>query len=126
MVGTTTDALQYSLPGNYIIRWNYNDGNGNTTIQNQNVTITSEALPTVKSIQDFCLIDDPTISDIQITGTALKWYDAAWTSLTPSTVLVDETRYYATQTLDGGISSHDYAETFCNTTTYTTKSDNLK
>lgn len=77
MVGTTTDALQYSLPGNYIIRWNYNDGNGNTTIQNQNVTITSEALPTVKSIQDFCLIDDPTISDIQITGTALKWYDAA-------------------------------------------------
>ena len=41
IIATTTNPLQYTTPGNYVIVWNYNDGNGNISTQNQNVTITS-------------------------------------------------------------------------------------
>ena len=101
IVGTTADPLQYSLPGNYIIHWIYDDGNGNVSTQNQNVIITSEPLPSVNAVQDFCLIDNPTISNIQITGTSIKWYDLSGTLLNTNTPLVDGTKYFATQTLNG-------------------------
>lgn len=101
IIGTTTDPLQYSLPGNYVIRWTFKDGNGNSSSQNQNVIITSESLPMANSPQDFCLIDNPKISSIIITGTGIKWYDTAGNSLNPNTVLVDGTSYFATQTLNG-------------------------
>ncbi len=101
IIGTTTDPLQYSLPGNYVIRWTFKDGNGNSSSQNQNVIITSESLPTANSPQDFCLIDSPKISSIIITGIGIKWYDTAGNSLNTNTVLVDGTSYFATQTLNG-------------------------
>ncbi|QOW09607.1 T9SS type B sorting domain-containing protein [Kaistella flava (ex Peng et al. 2021)] len=101
IVGTTADPMQYSLPGNYVIHWIYKDGNGNSSTQDQNVIITSEPLPTANSVQDFCLIDNPKISTIQITGTSVKWYDAAGTLLNRNTPLVNGTKYFATQTLNG-------------------------
>ena len=101
IIGTTTDPLQYSLPGNYIVQWKYDDGNGNTSIQNQNVIITSEPLPSANSLQTFCLIDQPTISDIVISGTAIKWYDAAGNSVNSNTILIDGVSYFATQTVNG-------------------------
>ena len=101
IVGTTTDPLQYSLPGNYIIHWKYDDGNGNISTQNQNVTIVSEPVPTGNAAQNFCLINNPKISNIQISGTSIKWYNAAGNLLNANTLLVDGTQYYATQTLNG-------------------------
>ncbi|MFN0729988.1 virginiamycin B lyase family protein [Polaribacter gochangensis] len=43
-----------------------------------------------------------TLSDLQVTGTAIKWYDAATagTLLDNTTVLVDNTTYYASQTIN--------------------------
>ncbi|SIS99813.1 gliding motility-associated C-terminal domain-containing protein [Kaistella chaponensis] len=101
IVGITTDPLQYSLPGNYIIHWKYDDGNGNISTQNQNVTIVSEPVPTGNAAQNFCLINNPKISNIQISGTSIKWYNAAGNLLNANTLLVDGTKYYATQTLNG-------------------------
>ena len=37
--GTTVDPLTYSTPGNYTINWTYNDGNGNTVSQTQDVEV---------------------------------------------------------------------------------------
>lgn len=39
VTGTTTDPLTYSTEGTYVINWEYDDGNGNTTTQTQNVII---------------------------------------------------------------------------------------
>lgn len=103
---TTTDPLSYSLPGTYVIHWTYNDGNGNISSQNQNVIITSPALPTtVNTQQTFCKTNNPKISDLQITGQNIKWYNAAGTLLAPSTSLVNGQTYYASQTVNGCESS---------------------
>lgn len=101
IVATTANPLQYSLPGNYVITWKYDDGNGNISTQNQNVTITSEPLPIANAAQNFCKISSPKISDLQITGTSIKWYNAAGNPLSANTVLTDGTKYYASQTLNG-------------------------
>jgi hypothetical protein len=46
--------------------------------------------------------DDKTIAELQVTGTAIKWYDAATAGsvVATTTSLVDATTYYASQTLD--------------------------
>jgi len=99
---TTTDPLSYSLPGTYIIHWTYSDGNGNTATQNQNVIVTAPALPTTTNAQQiFCKITNPTLSNIQITGQNIKWYDAAGNILAPTTALVNGQTYYASQTING-------------------------
>ncbi|SHK39476.1 DUF7948 domain-containing protein [Chryseobacterium polytrichastri] len=102
ITATTTDPLSYSLPGTYVIHWNYNDGNGNTATQNQNVIIAAPALPTTaNTTQTFCATNQPKISDIQITGQNIKWYDAANTILPITTPLVNGQTYYASQTING-------------------------
>ncbi len=102
ITGTTTDPLSYSLPGTYIIHWTYNDGNGNISAQNQNVTVTTPALPTAANTQQtFCASLHPTLADVQITGQNIKWYDAAGTLLATTTPLVNGQTYYASQTING-------------------------
>lgn len=102
ITATTTDPLSYSLPGTYIIHWTYNDGNGNTATQNQNVTVTSPALPTTTNTQQtFCKTNNPKIPDIQVTGQNIKWYNAAGMLLAPSVPLVNGQTYYASQTING-------------------------
>lgn len=101
IIATTTNPLQYTTPGNYIIVWNYDDGNGNISTQNQNIIITSELLPTANPTQNFCKINQPKISNLVVTGTDIKWYDASGNILNTTTLLVDGTKYYATQTLNG-------------------------
>lgn len=98
---TTTDPLSYNTPGSYIIHWKYDDGLGNTLTQNQNVIIQSIALPTANSTQSFCKINQPKISDLVVTGTAINYYNASGNSLNLNTLLADATKYYATQTLNG-------------------------
>ncbi|AZA55121.1 T9SS type B sorting domain-containing protein [Chryseobacterium sp. G0201] len=101
ITATTTDPLSYTIPGNYVIHWTYNDGNGNTATQNQNVIVTAPALPTSNLTQTFCATNQPKISDIQITGQNIKWYDAANTILPATTPLVNGQTYYASQTING-------------------------
>jgi gliding motility-associated-like protein len=101
--GTTTDPLNYPLPGNYTIQWSYNDGNGNIQTQNQNIVITAVALPTITTPQKFCIQQNATLNDILITGTSIKWYDASTSGnlLANTTLLQDGITYYASQTLSG-------------------------
>lgn len=103
ITGTTTSPLSYSLPGTYTIVWNYNDGNGNSSTQNQVVEITSVPIPTVNSTQDFCIQQNATLANIQITGNTIKWYNAlaAGTLLSNTTLLQNGITYYASQTING-------------------------
>ncbi|MBS7254424.1 DUF7948 domain-containing protein [Flavobacterium branchiicola] len=103
IIGTTTNPLSYSLPGTYIIVWNYDDGNGNISHQNQTVTIISQPLPTTNSPQSFCIQQNATLNNISITGQNIKWYDALTAgSLLPNTTLLQNGKtYYASQTVNG-------------------------
>lgn len=104
ITGTTTNPLSYSLPGNYTIVWNYNDGNGNKSTQNQTITITNQPLPVANTPQTFCIQQNATINDIAITtGQNIKWYDAltAGNPLLNTTSLQNETTYYTSQTING-------------------------
>ncbi|CAM4081839.1 MULTISPECIES: T9SS type B sorting domain-containing protein [Flavobacterium] len=100
---TTTDPINYTTAGNYTITWLYNDGNGNTSNQTQNVVIIAVPLPIINSPQQFCIQDNATINDIQITGQNITWYDAqtAGTVLLTSTLLQNGVTYYASQTING-------------------------
>jgi gliding motility-associated-like protein len=100
---TTTGPFAYSIPGSYVITWNYNDGNGNSSNQTQNVTITTVSQPTLNSSQIFCFQDNSTINNIQITGQNITWYDAqTGGNIIPNTAaLQNEVTYYATQTING-------------------------
>ncbi|MEG1375707.1 MAG: T9SS type A sorting domain-containing protein, partial [Myroides sp.] len=52
LTGTTTDALTYSEQGSYTINWMYNDGNGNTTTQQQTIVVddVTAPVPTIASL----------------------------------------------------------------------------
>ncbi len=45
LIATTTDPLTYSVQGTYTITWTYDDGNGNTTTQTQNVIVDDVTAP---------------------------------------------------------------------------------
>jgi len=117
ITATTTDPLSYSNPGNYIIHWTYNDGNGNTATQNQNVIVASTALPTTANTQQtFCATNNPKIFDLQITGQNIKWYDAAGNVLPSTAILANAQTYYASQTINGCESNKTAIQVTVNTT----------
>lgn len=62
--------------------------------------INTEPLPTAITPQTFCVQQNATLNDIAITGTNIKWYDAAVNGnlLTGSAILQSQT-YYASQTV---------------------------
>ena len=107
ITATTTDPLSYSNPGTYTIHWTYNDGNGNTSTQTQNVTVSSTPPPVTASNQQvFCATDQPTLSDIQITGQNIFWTDVTGNILfANNSPLVNGETYYAHQTINGCQSS---------------------
>ncbi|MDT0554366.1 hypothetical protein, partial [Urechidicola vernalis] len=39
ITGTTTDPTSYTSQGTYTVTWTYDDGNGNTSSQNQTVIV---------------------------------------------------------------------------------------
>ncbi len=45
ITGTTTDPLSYTMYGTHIIHWSFTDTHGNTTVQEQTVTITDNVAP---------------------------------------------------------------------------------
>ena len=80
VTGTTTDPTSYSVQGSYVITWSYNDGNGNTSTQTQNVMVTDVTAPvadmaTLPDLTGECsvtVLSSPTATDNcvgSVTGT---------------------------------------------------------
>ncbi|MGH2666536.1 immunoglobulin domain-containing protein, partial [Flavobacterium sp.] len=71
------------------------------TFQDVSVIVNDTAPPTTgDTTQDFCLITNPTVANIQVVGTGVIWYDAATGGnvVAPTTALVNGMVYYASQT----------------------------
>src|SRR5690606_9345427 len=68
ITATTPDALAYTEQGTYTINWTYNDGNGNTTAQQQtivvdDVTVPAPTVATLPTITKECAV---TATDIPV------------------------------------------------------------
>lgn len=94
------------------------------------ISIQNTPIPTGNASQEFCATSSPTLSDISVSGTAINWYanNAGTTILPNSTLLVDGTTYFATQTINGcesvgrlminvslinTLNANDYSQSFC-------------
>ena len=65
------------------------------------VQLYNTALPIAKTEQSFCIDQNAKITDINIAGTAILWYDSATIgNILPETTLLENGIYYATQTLN--------------------------
>ncbi|MCU7616801.1 T9SS type B sorting domain-containing protein [Chryseobacterium sp. PBS4-4] len=118
ITATTTDPLSYSTPGTHVIHWTYNDGNGNISTQNQNVIISATPLPTTaNATQTFCATYQPKMSDLQITGQNIKWYDTTNSILPITTPFVNGQTYFASQTINGCESAKISIQVIVNNTT---------
>lgn len=75
------------------------------------VTINIPAAPTGNATQTFCSGANPTVADLNATGTTIQWYDASSNGnlLASNTALVDATNYYASQTVNGCESTNRFA-----------------
>ncbi|MDA3866768.1 MAG: HYR domain-containing protein, partial [Salinivirgaceae bacterium] len=71
VTGTTTDPIEYTEQGTYVVSWNFDDGNGNSINVNQNVIINDDTDPTISCIdnQTKQLSEDETI--YAVSGTEL-------------------------------------------------------
>ena len=100
---TTANTLIYNLPGEYKIIWNFNDGNGNRTTQEQKVFISTVPVPVITPPGLFCIQQNATLGDITVAGQNIKWYDAVngTNPFSFSHVLINNTTYYAVQTING-------------------------
>ncbi len=67
------------------------------------VAIDNPAAPFGDTEQSFCLIDNPTISDLEVVGQNIQWYDTPGSNsvLAPSVALLNGGDYFATQTVNG-------------------------
>ncbi|MBA4154863.1 T9SS type B sorting domain-containing protein [Flavobacterium sp.] len=103
IIATTTSSLDFSTSGNYTITWNYDDGNGNTFTQTQNIVINPIATPIGNSQQTFCIQDNATLNDFLINGQNITWYDSQsnGNSLANNTILQNAVTYYASQSING-------------------------
>lgn len=69
-----------------------------------NLTINAApAAPTGSASQSFCATDNPTVANLSATGSNIQWYSASsgGSPLPGSTALVNNTHYYASQTVSG-------------------------
>lgn len=66
------------------------------------ITIQNTLPPTGNTNQPFCSGQNPTIANIEVTGSLLKWYDALnnGTLLAETTNLIDGKTYYVSQTVN--------------------------
>lgn len=103
ITATTTDPLIYNMPGDYTIVWKYDDRNGNITLQNQKVSISTVPVPVITTPGIFCIQQNPTFNDIIVSGQNIKWYDDP-NGINPFSinhVLQNNITYYATQSING-------------------------
>ncbi|MCD0473247.1 T9SS type B sorting domain-containing protein [Flavobacterium sp. EDS] len=62
------------------------------------------SIPTPENLNPtiFCIQENATLNNIQITGNNIKWYDAVTNgNILPNTTLLQNDTYYATQTING-------------------------
>ncbi len=97
IIGTTSSPLTYSTQGTFAIVWTYNDGNGNTTTQNQTVIVADTIAPTA-----------PT--SLTASGTTSNTTNLSWTASTDNAVVTGYDVYKGT-TLLGTTSTTTYAVT---------------
>lgn len=85
--------------------------NGSTCRKSIIITVKNTPAPTGAAKQQFC--NDSTIAALAVNGTAVKWYASATgtTALNNTTVLVNGTTYFASQTIDGCESSNRFQTT---------------
>ena len=92
-----TDVL---LAGNYFIT--ATDPNTNCSSTDSlliTIILDDTPAPTANTTnQVFCATDEAIISDLQAIGENIQWYDASGNLLSQSSVLLDNTSYFATQT----------------------------
>jgi hypothetical protein len=60
ITGTTTDPTQYTEQGYYTVTWIYDDGNGNTSMQTQNIVIEDVTDPSISCSGDQIVTADET------------------------------------------------------------------
>ncbi|MBX9808604.1 MAG: hypothetical protein K2X95_12520, partial [Flavobacteriaceae bacterium] len=100
---TTTVCDSYTWPANgivYTTSGTYSIGtNCNTKILNLTVNKTAPPTGIINQISTSAI----TLADLMVTGTNIKWYDAAvaGSELPNNTIAIDNISYYATQTLLG-------------------------
>ncbi len=100
--GGTAPAAAGLAAGTYTVT--VTDANGSVITKVFTITQPQEVVPPVaEEIQEFCSTANPTISNLAILGTQVKWYASANATqeLPGNTPLVDGTTYYATQTVNG-------------------------
>lgn len=97
--------------------------------------------PTGNAIQDFCSASNPTLKDVVVTGTAVKWFNNLGNLLPETTSLQNGETYFATQTVNSCestqklavkvnvvtnyLSANDFTDAFCNDTTADFKTINI-
>lgn len=107
--GTTSDPLTYTLNGNYLVNWTFEDGNGNSIQQTQQVTIFDgfvpvPDIPQLPNLLGECVVEafPPTATDncdgtiIGVAATSTRFtspgtYDVVW-------VFTDKNGNFTTQT----------------------------
>ncbi|WP_223552027.1 gliding motility-associated C-terminal domain-containing protein, partial [Aestuariivivens sp. NBU2969] len=78
IVGITTDPTYYNVTGTYTVTWEYTDGNGNVSSQDQVVIITSIPEPVSSGDQLYCEGDPiPELSVTVRSGDTVDWYNQA-------------------------------------------------
>jgi gliding motility-associated-like protein len=117
LIATGTNLIWYDTPSNgtpynstdvLIDGWHYYAsqtiaGCEGTVRFDVTVELTSPAAPTGDVGPEFCFVDSLTLDDLVITGTNVIWYDSDTDGsvLPGNTILVNETHYYASQTIAG-------------------------
>ncbi|WP_447637860.1 BspA family leucine-rich repeat surface protein [Flavobacterium microcysteis] len=100
--GGTAATATGLVAGDYTVT--ITDANGSTITKDFNIT-EPQAVdpPTADDVQEFCRAANPTISDLEIVGTQVRWYASATATqeLPENTLLVDGMIYYASQTING-------------------------
>ena len=82
-------------------------GPGNIVFVSPSITIAPLATPTANANQIFCGSSNPTVAGLTATGSNIKWYltPSGGTALSPATLLVGGTHYYASQSNGWGCES---------------------
>ncbi|MBJ6119300.1 HYR domain-containing protein, partial [Pontibacter sp. BT310] len=70
VTGTTTDPLEYLEQGTYTITWTYNDGNGNTATQTQQVIVKDVTAPVFATVAPITKSNDADKCGAIVTYTA--------------------------------------------------------
>lgn len=107
-----TQSIIQSKDGSYVVAgWSQSNISGDKTEDKSGLqdiwvlkfNICQQPLPTLNSPQTFCIQQNATLNDIQITGQNIKWYSnqTAGTLVPITTVVQDKTIYYASQTING-------------------------